>query len=95
MNDFSIPGHVDDYGIPPSPYNWIEPGKKPMSSMSPIIILDKKGKFDKEVICILTILAFGLENRGKFVINLMCILMTIAFCPLLSIRQNPYINSCR
>jgi len=43
MNDFSIPGHVDDYGIPPSPYNWIEPGKKPMSSMSPIIILDRKG----------------------------------------------------
>lgn len=42
MNDFSIPGHVDDYGIPPSPFNWIEPGKKPMSSMAPIIIIDHK-----------------------------------------------------
>lgn len=44
MNDFSIPGHDDDYGIPPSPYNWIEPGKKPMSSMAPIIIVDRRGR---------------------------------------------------
>jgi len=44
MNDFSIPGHDDDYGIPPSPYNWIEPGKKPMSSMAPLVIVDHKGK---------------------------------------------------
>jgi len=44
MNDFSIPGHVDDYGIPPSPYNWIEPGKKPMSSMAPLVIVDHKGR---------------------------------------------------
>jgi len=44
MNDFSIPGHVDDYGIPPSPYNWIEPGKKPMSSMSPVVVVDRAGR---------------------------------------------------
>lgn len=41
MDDFSTPGTVNIYGVPASPSNFIKPLKKPMSSMSPIIILDE------------------------------------------------------
>jgi gamma-glutamyltranspeptidase / glutathione hydrolase / leukotriene-C4 hydrolase len=41
MDDFSIPGTRNSYGIAPSESNFIKPGKRPMSSMSPTIILDE------------------------------------------------------
>jgi gamma-glutamyltranspeptidase / glutathione hydrolase / leukotriene-C4 hydrolase len=43
MDDFSTPGLVNIYGFPPSPNNYIEPGKIPQSSMCPTIVLDQKG----------------------------------------------------
>lgn len=44
MDDFSIPGQVNVYGIPASPSNFIKPGKRPMSSMAPTIIVDESGE---------------------------------------------------
>lgn len=46
MDDFSTPGSVNVYGIPPSEVNFIKPGKRPMSSMAPTIIVNKEGNVD-------------------------------------------------
>lgn len=42
MNDFSMPGYNNHYGVPPSPQNYIAPGKRPLSSMTPAIFTSKK-----------------------------------------------------
>ncbi|KAH8778074.1 gamma-glutamyltranspeptidase [Hyaloscypha finlandica] len=38
MNDFSIPGIPNEFGFIPSPINYIAPLKRPLSSISPIIV---------------------------------------------------------
>ncbi|KAK9131070.1 hypothetical protein Sjap_011557 [Stephania japonica] len=39
MSDFSIPTEISVDGLPPAPANFIEPNKRPLSSMTPVIIL--------------------------------------------------------
>ena len=41
MDDFSTPGSVNFYGVEPSPSNFIKPEKRPMSSMSPVIVTNR------------------------------------------------------
>ena len=43
MDDFALPGRPNIYGLRPSPANFIIPGNRPLSSMTPTIILDGNG----------------------------------------------------
>ncbi|KAK8133370.1 hypothetical protein PG984_005382 [Apiospora sp. TS-2023a] len=38
MNDFSIPGVSNEFGYAPPPANFVRPGKRPLSSINPVII---------------------------------------------------------
>ena len=44
MDDFSIPGKDSDDRLKVSPPNYIEPGKRPLSSMTPTILLSPEDR---------------------------------------------------
>ncbi|KAI9068256.1 gamma-glutamyltranspeptidase [Trametes sanguinea] len=45
MDDFSTPGMPNAFGLYPSPYNYPEPGKRPLSSTTPVILEHEDGSF--------------------------------------------------
>ncbi|KAH7134751.1 gamma-glutamyltranspeptidase [Dactylonectria estremocensis] len=45
MDDFSLPGVKNEFGFQPSPYNYILPRKRPMSSIANFIVENEDGTF--------------------------------------------------
>ena len=44
LDDTSLPGLVNVYGIAASPANYLEPGKRPLSTACPVLLLDEQGR---------------------------------------------------
>jgi len=49
MDDFSSPNITNFFGLRPSPANFIVPGKRPLSSMSPAIFINPDGSVAKVI----------------------------------------------
>jgi len=43
MDDFGTPNMPNEFGLLPSPYNYPAPGKRPLSSMAPVIVEKSNG----------------------------------------------------
>lgn len=72
MDDFSSPNITNSFGLPPSEsYNFIEPNKIPMSSMSPsIIIRNENGKIE---------LVIGAEGGSQIMSSLLQTIVRVLY----------------
>jgi gamma-glutamyltranspeptidase len=76
MDDFSIPGSPNFFGLRPSVSNYIKPGKKPLSSMSPTLVFRKSSEADADVLGTL-VLAMGASGGPKIITAVLQVLLSV------------------
>ncbi|VDO78004.1 unnamed protein product [Haemonchus placei] len=90
MDDFSTPGAANAFGFAPSETNFIKPGKRPMSSMSPMVIYNKN---DNKVVMVVG------ASGGSFIISAtaQAVIRTMLFNQTVKVTllNNHYINSSK
>ncbi|VDM64521.1 unnamed protein product [Angiostrongylus costaricensis] len=94
MDDFSTPGTPNAFGFAPSPSNFIAPGKRPMSSMSPMIIYNKNEdtKYEKVLAAkigeLQVVMAVG-ASGGSYIISATAqvVIRTMLFNQTVKVRQ--------
>ncbi|KAG0244981.1 hypothetical protein BGX31_008201 [Mortierella sp. GBA43] len=67
MDDFSIPGTPNAFGLRPSPFNYPEPGKRPLSSCVPTIV-ERDGQFE---------LALGGSGGSRILTSVLQVILNI------------------
>lgn len=90
MDDFSSPNITNMFKLPPTPYNHVRPGKRPMSSMTPMILTDSEGNAQ----LVIggnggTTITSGVMQVGTYLKNR----STISYFTLYFILRNVYSNS--
>lgn len=66
MDDFGTPGQINYFGLKPSEANFIEPRKKPLSSMAPMLVF-KKSEDEGNVSLGKLFLAIGASGGPKII----------------------------
>ncbi|KAI2489588.1 Gamma-glutamyltranspeptidase [Fragilaria crotonensis] len=66
MDDFGTPGQINYFGLKPSEANFIEPRKKPLSSMAPMLVF-KKSEGEGNVSLGKLFLAIGASGGPKII----------------------------
>lgn len=89
MDDFSTPGITNAYGLEASPMNYIAPGKRPMSSMCPTIIVNADGVVE------LIVGGAGGSKITTSVANVNTHLDKVFVVFLSNVLSNVYRSSCR
>lgn len=72
MDDFSSPGLTNAFGYEPSPANFIEPGKSPLSSMVPTIVVGGDGE---------PVMSLGASGGSKIITATLNVMLSVlSFC---------------
>mmetsp|Transcript_6807 Transcript_6807/g.14752 ORF Transcript_6807/g.14752 Transcript_6807/m.14752 type:complete len:296 (-) Transcript_6807:135-1022(-) len=85
MDDFSSPGLVNYFGVSPSESNYVAPGKRPLSSMSPTMVFrdtnhhgptetDSNGKISGKLV-----LSLGASGGPKIITSVLQTILNYAF----------------
>ena len=81
MDDFASPGEPNYFGVPPAKANFIEPGKIPLSSMSPTMILLSEQPRDETTVASLgkLILVLGASGGPKIITAVLQVILNHLF----------------